>query len=1817
MAMFGSSGRETYDAFYTVLSKDPDVTALEREAAPGAFAGDLGAAAGRGAVSAGRRAELGAVGAAAATGGLPAQAEMFGIGRELEAGVYGEPARQSVEDMRAALRSRQTDVARMIKDLRPDPKTNGMAAQLLFGLTDVLGTVALAGGNPYATGGLFGYTQAQVGMAEGLDPLTAYAKGAIEGTAMGVSVALPAALTGSLAYRMASGAALNVSIGIPERFAVSTLLNARGFSEMARQYQPLDATAIATEVVLGAAFGGLLGPRVRPAVPKPDAIPPSAVDAALTANEVTHAEIHTAPGVPVDTRSRQAHNAALDQAVESIVMGRDVNVESLLTAAGFLGKRPDFDALRIIAEELDKAGAADVVAKVRALEAEARSRGLVVDEDTLGSVVLSDKPVETTVAGAAVRESKVRVGEEYVPTRLMLVEAREVQATMEKAANQFRDRTRVASEQQIADIAARLDPALLGDAPVMDYGAPVLAADGTVIGGNGRAAAIARAYDQGTAQQYRDVLRADFGDAVDGMQAPMLVRVLQRDVDVAKAAILSNEGGALRMSALEQAKVDAERLGDFRAFEFNEDGDLNLAGNMPFIREWVGQMPQNQRAAIMDADGRLSAEGAGRLRNAILFRAYGDSPTLARLVEATDPGSRNIAGAMTRAAPAVADAREAIERGDLFPMGLHDDLIAAVEKLDALRRAGMSVDDWSKQIDAFGDGMTPEARLLVQFMDRNIRASRVISDGIFGFYNRLLEAGSPKQGSMFEASQPDKGRMLSLALDDGGAPMYSRSLTETPEFRGWFGDSKVVDADGSPLIVYHGSDRLITTFDFEKIGQNFGRKPQDQGFWFTADKDQSIEYASNIDGTRAGKVANPFFLSIKNPAVWGDSPDNRPLLGPFVLAAKKAGHDGVIFRGLDDGTGIVADQFLVFRQEQIKSPLNRGTFNPADPSTMLSRGAGRGVSAADLTTAFRAMFGRDADRLIETGRVRIVQSVRDLPGSGHPADVGGMYWRGEAWIVADNTGLSQIRGRVLHEVGEHAGMQQMLGDALYRQVLDTVASKAETDPVFQEARALAEARANRPEHVPAETLAYLVENAPELPLVRRILAAVRQWVYRTTGGRFVDLTQADLQMMAVASLRRYAREAEIAAKGEDAPWYMTLFHGTPSVFKPEPGAPLGALRWKYINTGEGAQAFGYGHYLAQQEWIARTRYRDRLVKRRKPEPLVIERAPLSWDETTREGQPPIYSAYFPGGGMFAEGQVKISQAAGFPWRVDFAGGGSRGGFATADEAKAFVQGEAKPLTITDDDDAAWRIGDRVVHESMGGEEAGLAAAAAQVAMYGYVRARDTFEALLPDAREQAARFERGFRAVKVDGGWNVEAPTGKDMMYRTALDSEVEAREAAENFNEGFYRGSNRDGGRGLKQQAIDKLNRIEGALRALDDLTIEADPTIKKTQFRGRDAYVVNNQGNGFPTLEEAQAYAATVGKRRVLRPDIQELRPQPPKGAIYGKVIPDEQWARMMIWDAPLSAQPDNVREAFAKFGINDEPLNWKPDSVRAKQLGFTDRWSALAEPGVLVEIHMHSGTWNRYLVIVNGKSMFWENSLEEAKETANFRYGSLGTTGEGAYRQLKNMFEEEDGGGPLADFAMEADMEIKRRRAPEGTDPMEFNAEYNSEESASVILHLLGIPGHRFLDGETRAKGWDSPDARFNVVLYSDDFGRVAWEGKSEPGQQPTEWVTANGRGRVVRELSDPDPTYADTTYSVYVDGNKVGAFDTLEKSTRAAEDALGGALYSRGDTMRADPLEDTTLPDARLLSEQADAEIATAKELSQGFLPAVECALVVGA
>jgi GNAT superfamily N-acetyltransferase len=105
-----------------------------------------------------------------------------------------------------------------------------------------------------------------------------------------------------------------------------------------------------------------------------------------------------------------------------------------------------------------------------------------------------------------------------------------------------------------------------------------------------------------------------------------------------------------------------------------------------------------------------------------------------------------------------------------------------------------------------------------------------------------------------------------IRKSEGNAEMFkpidrtlyqTQDITQTPEFKKWFGESKVVDADGKPLVVYHGTSTAFEEFDFSKIGE-LGRT-EGAGFYFTNKKSVAAAYQ------KGDAPVMEVYLSLQNP----------------------------------------------------------------------------------------------------------------------------------------------------------------------------------------------------------------------------------------------------------------------------------------------------------------------------------------------------------------------------------------------------------------------------------------------------------------------------------------------------------------------------------------------------------------------------------------------------------------------------------------------------------------------------------------------------------------------------------------------------------------------------------------------------------------------------------------------------------------------------------------------------------------------------------------------------------------------------------------
>ena len=149
---------------------------------------------------------------------------------------------------------------------------------------------------------------------------------------------------------------------------------------------------------------------------------------------------------------------------------------------------------------------------------------------------------------------------------------------------------------------------------------------------------------------------------------------------------------------------------------------------------------------------------------------------------------------------------------------------------------------------------------------------------------------------------------LKVIKDFGNARDMVTQIQESElntNFNSWFSGSKVVNSDGSPFIVYHGTSKKFSKFNIKKATQGI--------IWFTSNK-ESVE-AGEVGAQGRGYVMD-LYADIKNPAGWNEY--EKYGLGQI----ESMGYDGVILPEQDGNiTG------FVFNSEQLKSISNKGDWD--------------------------------------------------------------------------------------------------------------------------------------------------------------------------------------------------------------------------------------------------------------------------------------------------------------------------------------------------------------------------------------------------------------------------------------------------------------------------------------------------------------------------------------------------------------------------------------------------------------------------------------------------------------------------------------------------------------------------------------------------------------------------------------------------------------------------------------------------------------------------------------------------------------------------
>ena len=175
------------------------------------------------------------------------------------------------------------------------------------------------------------------------------------------------------------------------------------------------------------------------------------------------------------------------------------------------------------------------------------------------------------------------------------------------------------------------------------------------------------------------------------------------------------------------------------------------------------------------------------------------------------------------------------------------------------------------------------------------------------------------------------------------------SQTNTPAFKRFFKQSKVVDEAGEPLMVYHGTNSDFTEFS-----------AQSNVYWFSDDAAAAQTQGKNVVAA---------YLNMENPYRWKQG-DPEPDAKGFREQLMKQGYDGIIAP-----SNIGDYDYIVFNPTQIKSAIgNAGTFDPSNPSILyqseqLDEATGLPLNLDGTVTVYHHTSKDKAERIAKTGKL--------------------------------------------------------------------------------------------------------------------------------------------------------------------------------------------------------------------------------------------------------------------------------------------------------------------------------------------------------------------------------------------------------------------------------------------------------------------------------------------------------------------------------------------------------------------------------------------------------------------------------------------------------------------------------------------------------------------------------------------------------------------------------------------------------------------------------------------------------------------------------
>lgn len=199
------------------------------------------------------------------------------------------------------------------------------------------------------------------------------------------------------------------------------------------------------------------------------------------------------------------------------------------------------------------------------------------------------------------------------------------------------------------------------------------------------------------------------------------------------------------------------------------------------------------------------------------------------------------------------------------------------------------------------------------------------------------EASTPLNGS----TEVEVDGVMRPALNSEGRPIHD-TVEAVQNFWRWFGDSKVVDEQGRPMVVYHGTPEDFDTFNPDAVASNSDEKAAGL-FFFAEDSRTASSYADHSEGR-----VIPAYIKAESPQDARSIPSPRRSRELAIEWMEEDGNDSAVFNDSNQSGQFGGIAWVVRSPNQIKSAIgNNGDFNPARPEIQFSRQEGD----IDLTNA--------------------------------------------------------------------------------------------------------------------------------------------------------------------------------------------------------------------------------------------------------------------------------------------------------------------------------------------------------------------------------------------------------------------------------------------------------------------------------------------------------------------------------------------------------------------------------------------------------------------------------------------------------------------------------------------------------------------------------------------------------------------------------------------------------------------------------------------------------------------------------------------------